>query len=75
MDQHKDQIVGMVMLLGGVFTVAGALSNWSWYWNSRRARALTRLIGVPAARVLYLVLGLVLSSVGVALGLGFGGKG
>ena len=52
----------------GVFSLSGAIFNWDWYMNSRRARLLVKLITRTGARVFYAALGLFLIGLG-ALGL------
>lgn len=45
--------------------LAGALLDWEWMMDHRRARRLTRLIGRSAARIVYVVLG----AAGIVLGI------
>lgn len=41
----------------GVFSIAGALFNWSWFMNSTRARGIVDLLGREGARIFYGLLG------------------
>jgi hypothetical protein len=53
----------LILLLGVVLaaiTIAGALSNWGWFWNSRRGRWMDEALGRTGARVAYVALGLIM---------------
>ena len=52
---------GLIVVFAGIFTIAAASSDWEWYWNSRKAAAMVGIIGKPASRILYGVLGLALT--------------
>ncbi len=58
-------IVGF-LLGGGVFSVLGALKDWDFFMNSRKARPFVRLVGRNGARIFYGVIGTILA-VGGAL--------
>lgn len=61
----------LLMVGGGIFTIVCAMSDFGWFWNHYKARALVRIIGQPAARVIYVLLGTFLLGIGVAAGLGW----
>lgn len=61
---------GLVLAAIGLFSFAGGLCNWHWFMNARKARALVRMIGPGAARVFYMLLGLVIAVYGVLLTVG-----
>jgi hypothetical protein len=52
-------VLACVLFASGVFTIAGAVLNWDWFMNSRRAWIFVKLFGRNGARVVYGVFGLV----------------
>lgn len=56
----------VVFLLTGLFSLAGALFDWDFFMNNRRAAIFVRLLGRNGARVFYGALGLVLTGVALA---------
>lgn len=58
-------LAGMILLGAGVFSVCGAVCDWDWFINSRKARAMVALLGRNGARAFYGLLGAVLSVVGL----------
>jgi hypothetical protein len=56
---------GLLVAGGGALLLAGALLDWQWMMNNRRARRLSSLVGYGTARVFYIVIG--------AVALAFGG--
>lgn len=55
----------------GAFSVSGAIFNWDWYMESRRARLLVKLITRTGARIFYALLGTALIGLGTAGLLGY----
>lgn len=51
----------------GVFAILGAVLQWPFFMESRKAKRLTGVIGVTGARIFYAVLGVVIVTVGVVL--------
>lgn len=49
-------VVGLMGFAGGL-SLLGALLNWSWFMNSRRAQFFVRTIGYNGARILYIIIG------------------
>ena len=54
------------MVLAGAFALVGALAvmaavcNWDWFFTSENARMLTGRISRRAARIVYLIIGLLI---------------
>ena len=44
-------------ILAGLFSIAGAVFNWDFFFNARKARPIVNLIGRTGARIFYGVLG------------------
>lgn len=60
----------MLMFLGvlcGLFSIAGAIFNWEWFFQNNKARPFVRLFGRQGARVFYAVLGLVILAISLLL--------
>jgi hypothetical protein len=61
-----EQILGFLFLAIGGLSIAGAIADWDWFMNARRARAMVSLMGRGRARFFYVVLGLLLAGIGAA---------
>ena len=59
--------IGLLLVGGGLFSIAGAIFNWNWFMESRKARWIVRLFGRGGARAFYAVLGTVVAVVGILL--------
>lgn len=62
--------VPYLIIAGGLFSVAGGIFGWAWFVNSRKARIWVKLFGIGGARVFYVVLGLLIAGLGVAMATG-----
>lgn len=58
-------IFGLFLVAIGIFALFGALFNWDWFMNSRRARLFVRLLSRNGARIFYAVIGLSLVVLGL----------
>jgi hypothetical protein len=58
-------LFGLIFIAFGLFAVLGAFSNWSFFWENRRARALSAVITRTGARIFYTLFGGALLVVGV----------
>ena len=65
-----EAFVPYLIIVAGLFSVAGGIFGWTWFLNSRRARLWVKLFGMGGARVFYVVLGLLIAGLGVALATG-----
>jgi hypothetical protein len=66
----SDQLLGILILLAGLFAMAGGILNWNWFMNNRRARIFVNVLGRGGARVFYVGLGLLLAVMGLLAMLG-----
>ena len=61
-DQFGIMLIGF---LGGAFSLAGAIFDWDWFMNNRRARLFVSIFGRTGARIFYGGLGLFLMGMGI----------
>jgi hypothetical protein len=59
--------LGLLLMPVGAFTVCGALMNWAWFFNARKARFLVMIVGRIGARIFYAAVGGALVGAGIAL--------
>ena len=62
--------INIILILLGLFVLAGSIFNWAWFMNSRRGGFMVRLMGRTGARIFYGLAGLVLVVLGIAGALG-----
>lgn len=62
--------LGLLLVLAGLFAVAGAVFDWEWFMSNRKARAFVKLLGRGGPRVFYYVLGFVLAVLGALIPFG-----
>jgi small neutral amino acid transporter SnatA (MarC family) len=60
-------IYGIVILLAGLFSIVCAAFDFDWFMNNRRASLFVKIFKRNGARVFYIVLGIVLCIMGVAI--------
>ena len=48
----------LIMALGGIFSICGAIFNWDFFLENYKARPVVKLIGRTGARVFYVLIGL-----------------
>lgn len=65
---------GLFLIAAGAFSLLASIFDWNFFFNSRRARRLVSLMGRPAARLFYGVLGLVISIMGGLITMGLIGS-
>ncbi len=61
---------GLLILAIGAFSCLGAILNWDFYFNARKARFFVSMLGRNGARLFYLILGLGLMVLGGLLAAG-----
>ncbi len=49
--------MNIIFILVGLFAIAGAIFNWDWFMNSRKARFIVKIFTRTGARIFYLFLG------------------
>jgi small neutral amino acid transporter SnatA (MarC family) len=69
---YEELFVGSVSVALGLFFFFVAVLNWDWYFSLRSARIIQRCFGRIGARIFYLLLGIGLVGLGIAIALGFG---
>lgn len=63
--ESREIMLVIVGFAGGVFSLAGAIFNWDWFMNSRRARFFAKILGLNGARIFYAILGFFLIGLGI----------
>ena len=62
--------IGFFFVAAGIFAIAGAVCDWDWFMNARKARFVVALLTRNGARIFYGLLGAGLAVLGVMLALG-----
>jgi len=60
----------LLLVLAGLFAMAGGVFDWDWFMNNRKAQALVNLLGRGGARVFYIILGLAIAILGLLITFG-----
>jgi hypothetical protein len=60
-------LMPFVIVFGGAFSLAGAIQDWDFFMESRRARLLVSMFGRDGARVFYGLVGVILIVGGVVV--------
>lgn len=63
-------LLGLLLLVCGLFAIAGSICEWEWFFNHPKARMIAAIIGRTGTRVFYVVLGGGLAVFGVLMCLG-----
>ncbi|MEW6535052.1 MAG: immunity 17 family protein [Candidatus Auribacterota bacterium] len=61
----NENIMGLILVFAGLFSIAGAVFDWDWFMTHRKARLLVKLLTRNGARVFYAVLGVIISVIGI----------
>ena len=56
-----------ILVFAGLFSIGGALFEWSFFMQSRRAQLMVSILGYGATRAFYIGLGAILVVLGVVL--------
>jgi hypothetical protein len=56
----------LILVAIGAFSLSGAIFNWNWFMNSRRARFVSMILTRTGARIFYGLLGITLIIIGLA---------
>ena len=62
--------IGLIIIGAGIFSICGAVFDWDWFINSRKARFLVATFGRNGARIFYGVLGILIAMLGLLITLG-----
>lgn len=65
-------LAGIFLILGGGFTALAALADWDWYMNLPKPALMVSILGRPATRIFYVVVGSVVAIVGGLAMIGVG---
>ncbi|MHC4259220.1 MAG: immunity 17 family protein [Planctomycetota bacterium] len=63
-------LIGLFFVAAGLFATAGAIYDWDWFTNARKARFLVKALSRNGARIFYAVLGLALVLFGLLATMG-----
>lgn len=63
-------VMGLVFAAIGLFSLMGAVINWDWYFNNRRARGVVAIFGRNGARIFYGILGVFIMAIGAVAVIG-----
>ena len=63
-------LFGLLFVAAGVFSIVGAVADWDWYMNSRKARLMVMLLSRNGARIFYVLLGTGICLLGMMVLLG-----
>lgn len=63
--ETRQILLVIVGFAGGIFALSGAIFNWDWFMNSRRARFFANIFGRNGARIFYALLGILLIGLGL----------
>ena len=66
-----EEPLALLLVLGGLFAIAGGVLDWDWFMNHRKARLFVGLLGRSGARVFYCLLGLTIAVIGLLVTFGF----
>ena len=63
-------ITGLVLVAAGAFSITGAIFNWDWFMNARKARFIVKIFTRNGARIFYGILGLAIVVLGALITIG-----
>ena len=63
-------LFGFIIVGAGLFAIAGAVFDWDFFMESRKARLFTTLLGRTGARAFYALLGIALLVLGALMAAG-----
>jgi hypothetical protein len=71
MERPMEEIIYLLVFIGGLITVAGPVLNWEGMYRSRRAKRIVSAFGLKGARIVYAIVGLFLMGAAVVGYFGF----
>ena len=63
-------LLGLFFIAAGGFCITGAVCNWEFFMNSRKARGMVAILGRNGARGFYVILGSVIVIMGLLFAVG-----
>ena len=61
---------GLLLVLAGLFAIAGGVFNFEWFISSGKARTLVKFLGRGGARISYCLLGSTITILGLPITFG-----
>jgi hypothetical protein len=62
---NQDNLLPALFIIAcGIFALAGAYFQWSWFMGDRKARFVQKIFGHTGTRIFYTVIGLLLITLG-----------
>jgi predicted transporter len=58
-------VLGSFLVFVGLFSVAGGILNWDWFFADRKAKPIVRSFGRTGARIFYVIIGLAVMTLGI----------
>ena len=59
--------MGWFLIAAGTFAICGAVLDWNWFMNNRKAQFFVRLFGRAGTRLFYVILGTILIIMGALM--------
>jgi hypothetical protein len=59
--------MGWILMAAGLFSISGAVMDWDWFMENRKAKLWTTLFGRNGARIFYGILGVAIVIAGVLM--------
>ena len=69
-EEEMREPAALLLVLAGLFAMAGGVFDWEWFMNNRKAQALVNWLGRGVARVFYVILGLAIAILGLLITFG-----
>ena len=66
-EEHEVFLVGIIVILIGIYCILAAIFNWNWFFNNSRARGISKMLKRTGARIFYAVLGILFAGFGIAV--------
>jgi hypothetical protein len=60
-----ENILYVLIFIGGLITLLGSILNWTWIYRSRRSKSIVSTLGLSGARIFYSIIGLALMIISV----------
>lgn len=55
-----ENVLYILLFIGGLITLLGAILNWTWIFKSKRSKSIVSTLGLSGARFFYGIVGLAL---------------
>ncbi len=59
----KQTFTQIFFMAAGIFSVLGAFFEWGFFFNSRKAKLVTKILGRTGAKIFYIVIGIALFTI------------